>query len=134
MRNRPLTVFEIERIRELRYADGLTNQRIADMFDLHESTVRRHARGRPGKAPVAPLREAFLASAVTAADVARSLGWWASDKVDTSRVKRTLGIYPDKTRGCVFYRTFTDVETIQRIADAIGISPWSVLPDEDVAA
>lgn len=126
----PVTHRERAQIRTLRYEDGLTAEQVGQIMGRHEWTIRRHAPGRPGKVPVAPLREAFLASSVTAADVARSLEWWCSGRVDTSRVKRTLGIYPDKVRGRVFHRTVTDAETVMRIAEAIGISPWSVLPDE----
>ena len=128
-----LTPQEISRIRALRYEDGLTMEEVARITGRSHMTVRRHAPGRPGKVPVAPLREAFLASPFTAADVARELGWFLSgNRVDTSRVKRTLGIYPDiNSHGVVSHRQYADAELVQRIAEAINISPWSVLPDDD---
>jgi len=122
-------------------ADGYTTVEVADIFDCCPETVRYYAPGRPGKVPVASLREAFLASSITAAEVARRIGWIHSrddgrSYADSARVKRTLGILPDisGSTGRQSWRTLTDAETVERIAYAIGISPWSVLPDEDEAA
>lgn len=138
MRNWPLTADEIAQVCELRYIDGLTIPKTAEQLGLCEWTVRKYAPGRPGKVPVAPLRKAFLASPMTAGDVARELGWWnrAINRPDSSRVRHTLGLIVDNNgAGRRSYRTVTDAETVRLIAEAIGISPWSVLPDdEDVAA
>src|SRR4051812_28234305 len=81
-------------IRELR-ADGYTATATAEIVGCSATTVKHYAPGRIGKVPVAPLREAFLASPLTAADVARELGWWAGKDADVSRVRRTLGLLDD---------------------------------------
>ena len=124
----------IEEIRELRYLDGLTAKRVAEMLGVGKWTVLHYAPGRPGKVAVAPLREAFLTSAVTAGDVARHMGWFDSKgSVDTSRVRRTLGLQDDVSGsdGRISRRTLVDAETVMLIAEAIGVSPWSVLPEEE---
>jgi len=120
----------IARIRSLRYQDGYTCRQVAAMIGCSESTINKIAPGRPGKVPVAPLREAFLASPVTAPEVARSLGWWLYGSADGSRVKRTLGINLETTHGRRIRRTLADAEVVQLIAEAIGVAPWSVMPDD----
>lgn len=117
-------------IRNLRYEDGLPARKVADMLGVTMRTIFLYAPGRPGKVPVAPLREAFKASPLTAADVARSLGWWARGNADSGRVKRTLGINEDSARGYRFRREMVDAETVTLMADALGIAPWSVLPED----
>jgi hypothetical protein len=131
----PLAPERVARIRELR-ADGYTCPRVAAIVGCSELTVWRYAPGRIGKVPVAPLREAFLASSMTAADVARELGWWESKGADSSRVKRTLGLIKQTTVDRFGirrrnFRTLVDAETVQLIAEAIGVAPWSVMPDDD---
>jgi len=123
----------VEEIRELRYLDGLSARRVADMFDMSPWTVLRYAPGRPGKVPVAPLREAFLSSPATTGDIARAMGWWdRKGSADTSRVKRTLGLQDDIAGdGRRSRRTMADAETVMLIAEAIGVSPWAVLPEEE---
>lgn len=79
----------------------------------------------------AQLREAFLRSTRTAADVARALGWNGSTgRGDSSRVRRTLGITPDRSTklgpGYSNHRRTIDAETAARIADAIGVMPWEI--------
>jgi transcriptional regulator with XRE-family HTH domain len=124
-------------LRELRLRDGLTQREVATRVGCCRATVARLAPGRVGKAPVAPLREAFLASGLSAAEVARRLGWsWMRGPYlyyDSSRVKRTLGLLDDVSgvTGGRSRRVVVDVELISRIADAIGVMPWEVLPDEE---
>lgn len=132
---RPLTPEQVARIRELR-ADGHTAPQVAAIVGCSRAAVWHHAPGRVGKVPVAPLREAFLRSPHTAADVARALGWWAGGWADSSRVKRTLGLLPDisGTTGNVSYRTLADAETVGRIAEALGLMAWEVLPDDEEQA
>jgi hypothetical protein len=122
----------VAEIRRLRLRDGLPTRAVADMLGMSAGNVRNYAPGRPGKVPVAPLRAAFDASPVTASDVARHLEWWdGRSKADSSRVKRTLGINRDSSHGYRSRRTLIDAETAMLIAEAIGISPWSILPDEN---
>jgi hypothetical protein len=135
MNGTELTPDEIAWIRELRYMDGFTAQQVAEIVGRCIWTVRKYAPGWPGKVPVAPLREAFLASPMTAPDVAREVGWWlANGTPDSSRVKRTLGINLETSRGRRYRRSLVDAETVQLIAEAIGVAPWSVLPDDDMVA
>lgn len=130
-----LTPEQVAQIRELR-TDGLTCREVAGIVGCDRVTVQKYAPGRPGKVPVAPLREAFLASGHTAADVARELGWWTHGIGDGSRVRRTLGLVPTTNgAGRRSYRTFVDAETVERIADALGLMAWEVMPqDEEDAA
>jgi hypothetical protein len=96
-----LTRSEIARIRELRYGDGLTCAVVASIIGCHWTTVQKYAPGRPGKVPNDKLRAAFLASGVSASEVARRMGWVAARPAgwmpgaDGSRVKRSLGLMPD---------------------------------------
>jgi hypothetical protein len=121
----------VHQIRSLRYLDGMAARTVAELVGVSNWTVLRYAPGRPGKVPVAPLREAFGWSPLTAADVARDLGWWdSSGSADASRVKRTLGINLDSAHGHRSRRTMIDAETARLIAEAIGVSPWSILPDD----
>lgn len=132
---RLLTEDEIAQIRSLRHEDGMTGRELADQFGVSISTIHRLAPGQPGKVPVAPLREAFLASSVDAAEAARELGWWDHRGApDSSRVKRTLGINHETSHGRRYRRSLVDAETVQLIAEAIGVAPWSVLPDDDMVA
>jgi transcriptional regulator with XRE-family HTH domain len=126
---RKLTARQIARIRRLRYEDGLSSGQVAAIIGCSPSTVLNHAPGRPGKVPVAPLREAFLRSGVTAASVAFTLGWMERGKRDGARVKRTLGILDDINHGHPSRRTMVDAEIVMLIADAIGVGAWEVLPD-----
>jgi hypothetical protein len=126
----PVSDKERQRIIDLR-ADGHSAAHVAELTGRSPETVLRIAPGRPGKFPVAPIREAFLHSPLTAADVARHLEWWdGRGSADTSRVKRTLGILPDCTSGYRGHRTVADAEIIGRIAEAINVMPWEVLPDD----
>lgn len=129
---RHLTPREVALIHEMR-ADGYTAQQVAATIGCHHNTVLHHAPGRVGKVPVAPLREAFLHSPMTAADVARALGWWDGKGADSGRVKRTLGLCDDigGHGSPARPRTLVDAENVQRIAEAIGIAPWAVMPDDD---
>jgi hypothetical protein len=125
------TAAERAQILELRYMDGLSIPRVAELTGRHPDTIKRHAPGWPGKIDNTRLRDAFLASRLEAVDVARSLDWVAERRgrlqADGSRLRRTLGL--QKTRngqGRVQYRKMIDAETAALIADAIGVAPWSV--------
>lgn len=100
----------------------------------------RDARGRwlPGHAPsngarfeipVAPLREAFERSGLTAAEVARVLDWRdPRGRIDGRRVKRALGIVPvamGRGYGPKCVRS-TSYERALKLADAIGVDPVDV--------
>lgn len=125
-----ITPAQAKLIRELR-DEGYTINSVAARVGVGATTVRKIAPGRPGKVPVAPLRDAFLGSRLNASVVARRLGWQdRRGRADGSRVKRTLGIRPDSTHRAGSVRTWVDAETVRMIAEAIGVSPWAVLPDE----
>lgn len=102
------------------------------------SLVERDARGRwlPGRTymrrcevSIAPLREAFERTGLTATEVARSLNWYDHrGRADGQRVKRALGILPSAMgRGCgsKCIRS-TSYERAVKLADAIGIDPVDV--------
>lgn len=132
-RGHHLTAEQRECILVLRDA-GWTQQRVAAVLGLSKATISNISPGYVGRVPVAPLREAFLCSPVTAADVARDVGWWERGKADTSRVKRTLGLLDDSNHGHRFRRTMVDAETVELLAEAIGVAAWSVMPDDRPAA
>jgi hypothetical protein len=85
---------------------------------------------------VAPLRDAFLGSGLSASEVARRLGWQRKhlhrgkyrQMPDASRVTRMLGIrvyapgrgYPSRARCGMSY------ENAAKLADAIGVDPIDV--------
>lgn len=132
---RRLTELQVARIKRMR-ADGHTAEATARAVGCDPRTVRAHAPGYLGKVPNDRLREAFLASGRSAADVARSLGWDSGKGADTSRVRRTLGINrststPSRGQGRYHSRRrLIDWETGALIAEAIGIMPWEVLDDD----
>jgi hypothetical protein len=131
-----LSEAQVALLRELRLRDGLTQREVALRVGCCRATVSRLAPGRPDKAPVGPLREAFLVSGVPAAVVARRLGWAMMRRrsldYDSARVKRTLGLLDDVSgRGSRSRRVVVDIELISRIAEAIGVMPWEVLPEEE---
>lgn len=140
MPKRHLTGAQVRQIRKMR-ADGLTSTYVASVIGCSASAVRRIAPGRIGKVPVAPLREAFLASDKSASEVASAMGWRCTNRrreyADGSRVKRTLGLLPD-VHGATGQRSFriqADAETVALLAEAIGVMPWEVMPcDEEMAA
>jgi hypothetical protein len=85
--------------------------------------------------PVAPLREAFLRSGVTATEVARVFGWLRSRKgrrghryvvADSTRVLRTLGLASYWSKGGVYVRTYVGEERAAELARAIGVAPHEV--------
>lgn len=122
-----LTTRDIAEIRELRYRDGLTQEETAKQVGRDKVTVWRYAPGRPGKIPNAPLREAFLASGLSASEVARRVGWSKDGWVDASRVRRTLGLTDDRgVKGYRSRRAMIAAETAANLAEAIGVMPWEV--------
>lgn len=133
-----LTGAQVLQIRRLR-ADGLSAPQVARIVGCSDGTVRKIVPGYIGKVPVAPLREAFLASGKTAVAVAKAAGWFCSNGVseypDSSRVKRTLGLLPDVNgKGIQSRRTLVDAELAAILAEAVGVMPWEVMPDEQQAA
>jgi hypothetical protein len=124
---------DVSLIRELRYGDGLSTPVVAQAVGCCLRTVTEHAPGYIGKVPNEPLRQAFLASRVTAVEVARDLGWRAGPRADSSRVKRTLGLLDEISRhgGKRYRRRLIDWETASLIADAIDVPRWEVVPDVD---
>lgn len=117
-----------ERIRELRYMDGRSCEVVACEVGLVARTVQRIAPGRPGKIDNTLLREAFLRSGKSASAVARDLGWYSGRYPEASRVRKTLGItltYGGARRKAQ-YRTFVDADTVERIAESIGVERWKV--------
>lgn len=132
-----LTMPQVKQIRELRYMDGLTCEATAQIIGCTADTVGRYAPGKPGKVPVAPLREAFLASGMTAADVARGMGWvhGSRRKADSAGVQKTLGLRDTiKGGGSRSRRVLVDAETVALMAEVIGLAPWQVLPDDNEMA
>jgi hypothetical protein len=126
---RPLSESQIARIREMR-ADGHTQEATAAAVGCHPFTVRKYAPGYPGKVPNDRLREAFLASGRSPADVARVIGWRGTNGTPNGgRVRQTLGLNADGSRGRRRYRRLIDWETGSLIAEAIGVMPWEVLED-----
>jgi hypothetical protein len=135
-RGYPVTTDEAARIRKLRYEEGLAVDVIAQALGRGSGTVRRHAPGRVGKVPNDKLRAAFEASGLTATEVARRAGWRYRKGADLFgdgvRVKRTLGVVDDvngaKQRSV---RKWIDAEAAALLAEAIGVAPWEVMPDDD---
>lgn len=128
-----LTAPDVARIRELRYQDGLSCERVASSIGCSAMAVHYHAPGWPGKVDNAKLRAAFLASGLTASEVARRVGWWNGHTGDGQRVKRTLGLsddwgghHPHRTRT---RRRLIDAETAGVLAEAIGVMPWEVIDE-----
>lgn len=133
----------VERIRVLRYEDGMSSPEVGRLLGVNEKTVRRIAPGMPGKVPNAPAREVFLASGLPARRVALELGWLSPQHYrngeakldgDSSRLLRTLGLRPEWGRYRKNHRQMIDAEVAMNIAEACGVAGWSVLPDEDSVA
>jgi hypothetical protein len=105
--------------------------------------VRRIAPGRPGKISNEPIRRIFEEESqrgLTAADVARSMGWWVSYKnpkarqskgpyADVARVRRALGIQADNAGIRQSKRRMIDAEMAGLLAEAMGYAAWEALPE-----
>lgn len=119
-----------EKIRELRYEDGLTCEEVACQVGMSRESIGLIAPGRPGKIDNARIREAFIRSGKSASAVARDLGWRSGDGrgPDASRVRKTLGITltVGGARRKAQARRLVDAETVGRIAESIGVEPWEV--------
>jgi transcriptional regulator with XRE-family HTH domain len=135
----------IERVRSLRYEDGLTRPQIAELTGVGVSACRLYAPGAYiGKVSNAPVRQAFLDSGMTAAAVAQDIGWLSPQRQrngvvrmrgDSSRLLRALGLRLENHRwGKKGYRQMLDAEHASMIAEACGVAGWSVLGDEDSVA
>jgi hypothetical protein len=83
------------------------------------------ANGHHREVPIAPLREAFERSGLTAGDVARRLGWM---RPDHKRVQRQLGIAPTsrQSNSNPYYIESTSYARALELAEAIGVSPVEV--------
>lgn len=133
----PLTIREIEMLRELRYVDGLTIPEAARRSGLSMCSVGRYAPGRPGKVPNEPARLVLERSRRTPGEVAREIGWLDSrGRADSTRLKRALGMMDETSRkpsGKVYRyrRQSVDAEVASMVAEACGVGAWEVLPDED---
>lgn len=84
--------------------------------------------GNPGEVPNAPLRDAAEAHADSFGDIARRMGWTIRGKGDSSRLKRTLGLYPAVSTSKAGVRYEKPVravryETALLIVDALGADP-----------
>jgi hypothetical protein len=84
------------------------------------------AAGRPGRVdyvPNAPLREAFVASGLSLAELARRLGWVrrqaGRELPNGSRVGRALGVH-DRAEGNGSQSSVA-LETARQLADALGV-------------
>lgn len=130
-----LTTLDVKRIRKLRYNDGRTQTEVAKIIGCSQFTVHRYAPGYVGKVPNDKVRAAFIASGKSASEVARHLGWYSGRSVDSSRVLRTLGLRADTNgQGRRSARSLIDAEVAALMAEAIGVMPWEVMPDDDEVA
>jgi hypothetical protein len=81
------------------------------------------------RVPVAPLREAFLASGLTLSQVCYRLGWTCPHGryvvADTSRLQRSLGMRALSQPGR-YTNHHIGYEHATRIARAIGVEPYEV--------
>jgi hypothetical protein len=76
---------------------------------------------------VALLRDAFLRSGLTAAEVCRWLQWHRRDGgPDTSRLRRRLGLLPSTSHGQRHVSKRIGIDTAALIADALSVDPWEV--------
>lgn len=83
------------------------------------------------RVPTERVRNLFLASGATTGDVAKRLGWWVyrsdgSQDPDYSRLKRTLGLQDELTRGKRYRRQTIDIEIAEQIAEACGHAGWEI--------
>jgi hypothetical protein len=100
--------------------------------------VRRGRTVRPGgrvdEVPVAPIRDAFLRSGLSASEVARRVGWMRTRRTrrspvaDATRVRRTLGLaqYDPGHGHEKRFREFCDPEMAWALAKACGADPMDV--------
>lgn len=71
------------------------------------------------------LREAFLASRLSAREVAERCGWtYGGRQIDSSRVERSLGIKPYR-EGYEPQKRIEEENAI-KIARAIGLAPYEI--------
>lgn len=75
---------------------------------------------QPEDVETSVLKDAFEKSGLSLAELARRLQWYHPD---TQRVKRTLGINPELTRGCHIYRKAVRYDTALRIIRALDADP-----------
>jgi hypothetical protein len=74
---------------------------------------------------VAPLREAFLSSGLSASELCVWLEWFKPNgTADTSRLMRALGLLPSMSRGENRFARSIGVDRAALIADALGLDPW----------
>jgi hypothetical protein len=76
---------------------------------------------------VTPLRDAFLRSEVSLAELCRWLEWLKPNGTpDTSRLGRRLGLLPSTSHGQRQVSKRIGIDTAALIADALSIDPWEV--------
>lgn len=126
-----LDASEIRIVKRLRYDLGYTISETAELVGRDRRTIGRIAPGRTGVIDNERLRDAFLASDMTASKLARVLGWgfdrddsyWAPD---SSRVKRVLGINDESSRGRRWKREMMSASMAVEMCEALGIPPEDV--------
>lgn len=87
----------------------------------------------PGYCPVAPLREAVLATGLSFEEIARRLGWITrSGKPESTRLRRMLGVSAMVSGSGsaggrrVYFQQTVKAENVSLICDAIGIMPRDI--------
>lgn len=64
---------------------------------------------------------------ITCADVAFRAGWVTkSQKPDSSRVARSLGLVEDTVRGVRQFRETVTIDTALKLCEALHVDPWEV--------
>lgn len=91
---------------------------------LHTRKGGRAGRGVPNDA----LRQAFLESPMSAAEVARAVGWFDSKGgcADGTRVRRTLGLRPAHENGQARVYQRVGSRNAVKIAEALGLDPVEI--------
>lgn len=85
--------------------------------------------------PNAPLREAFLASGMTADQVCRELDWFdervtRTAKPEITRLTRSLGLAPGGGQKPGTRQQLIGIEKARRIAEAMNVDLSLLYPDE----
>ena len=80
-----------------------------------------------GRVDVAPLRDAFLRSRLSASEVCVWLEWHTrTGRPDTNRFMRALGLVANTTHGQRVRARSIGVDRAALIADALGVDPWEI--------
>jgi hypothetical protein len=81
------------------------------------------------RVPVAPLREAFLASGLTASEVCYRIGWLRGNRRgDTARLQSVLGLrqFTKNTKGCRATAKRINYPNAVLIARALDLDPVDI--------